>query len=109
MYWRRCQGGIAYFNMTGAAKTINLTENEHLYDAQGNRTTALTLNHQEAGYVTFESGERVARPRIDPRRPGLVTGPLTITMQTEPFSFDTKIVYTLDGSEPVEGSGATHC
>ncbi len=103
LYWRQCQGGIAYFNMTGVTKSIYLPEDELFYDAHGNPTTTLRLNHQEAGYVTFEPGERVARPRIDPRRPGLVTGPLTITMQTEPFSFDTTIVYTLDGSEPDEG------
>jgi len=104
LYWRRCQGGIAYLNLSGVAKTIYLPEDGVYYDAQGNPTTVLALGHQEAGYVTFEPGERVAKPRIDPRRPGLVTGPLTITLETEPFSSGTTIVYTLDGSEPDEGS-----
>jgi len=104
LFWRRCEGGIIYFNMTGLTKTITLPDDSPYFDANGNPITTITLGDLEGEYATTEPGRRVAKPRINPRRPVPVYGPLVITLETEPFSTNTRIVYTLDDSEPDRNS-----
>lgn len=108
IWWRRCQGGIVYLNSTGFRKSIVLPTDRPYYDPSGKHVSSITLDDLAATYVTSEVGERVAKPRINPRRPGFVTGPVTITLETEPFTpaSDCKIVYTVDGTEPNESSAA---
>jgi hypothetical protein len=106
MWSRRCEGGIVYLNLTGTRKWITLPSDGPYYDRHGERISQVVLDDCTETYVTTSRGERLTKPRINPRRPGLVTGPLTITLETGPFTpaSDSKIVYTLDGSEPGEGS-----
>jgi len=106
LWWRQCQGGIVYLNTTGIGKVVTLPGDGLYYNPMGEPISVITLEDLEATYVTFEPGERTARPRINPRRPGLVTGPLTITLDMEPYNsaINARIVYTLDGSEPDEDS-----
>lgn len=106
LWWRHLQGGIAYLNLSESKKTVTLPGDRPYFDPSGNQVSHITLEDMGATYVTTEPGERIAKPRINPRRPGLVTDPLTITLETEPFTpaSESTIVYTLDGSEPDEHS-----
>jgi hypothetical protein len=106
LWWRKCEGGLVYLNLTETTKVIPLPGSGPFYDPRGNGVSQIALNDLVAGYVTTEAGDRMAKPRINPRRPGLVTGPLTITLDTEPFTARNvcEITYTLDGSEPGEKS-----
>lgn len=99
---RKCQGGIVYLNWTGAERWISLPDGGPFYDPTGRRVSGITLQNLTASYVTTEPGDRIAKPAINPRRPELVTGPLTITLETEPLTpaAECRIRYTLDGSEP---------
>jgi len=56
------------------------------------------------GYKLDSNEPRAATPMINPRRPLQVTGPLTITLATEPFTSEAEIHYTLDGTEPTKDS-----
>lgn len=106
LWWRQCEGGFVYLNLTETTKVISLSSGGPFYDPNGNPTSVIALGDMKAVYVTAEAGDRIAKPTINPRRPGLVTGPLTITLDTEPYTSGSlcKITYTLDGSEPQENS-----
>jgi hypothetical protein len=103
VYWREVEGGMAYVNMTGAEKTIQLPSGVW-YDRAGTRVTSITLRDYEGDYVTRERGARVAWPTINPRRGEVVSGPITVVLTTEPWSYGATIHYTTDGSEPTESS-----
>lgn len=106
LWWRRHQGGIVYLNLTGTEKSVFLPADGPFYDSSGSLVSTIELSDGQADYVTTESGERIAMPRINPRRAGLVTGPLTITLETGPFTSSNlcEIFYTVDGSEPDQSS-----
>ncbi len=98
LYWRPMEGGIVYINDSGKAQTIDLPTGREFFDANGKPVTAITVLDHAGEYVLFRPGLRAAKPTINPRRPGLVTGPITVTI--EAASADATIHYTTDGSEP---------
>lgn len=106
MFSRYCEGGIVYLNVSGTTKQITLPDDRPYYDPNGNPVSQVFLNDCMSTYVTIDPMDRVAKPRINPRRPGLVTGPLTITLDPGPFipTSVSRIFYTLDGTEPDERS-----
>lgn len=103
LYWRECDGGLAYLNLTGAEKTVQLPP-ATWFDRAGNRVASLTIPDYGGDFALRDPRPRAARPQINPRRPEPVTGPLAITMTTEPWTSGAAIHYTLDGGEPTANS-----
>lgn len=97
LYWRPCEGGIAYLNMTGKTKTINLTGKQY-YDENGKPVKSIRIEDREGKYVLFIPGSRMAKPLINPRRGDITTGPLSVTLNTT--TSDPTIRYTLNGNDP---------
>jgi len=52
-YTRYTQGGVVYFNYTGAARTVALPRGRAYYDHEGNRITRLTVPDLAGDYVTY--------------------------------------------------------
>jgi hypothetical protein len=102
LYSRRCQGGIAYLNLMGKVKTIDLSGNQKFFDAKGKPVKQIKIADKEGKYVLFTPGSRTEKPAINPRTNNRITGSVSVTMSsTTP---NTTIRYTLDGSEPNSSS-----
>ncbi|BAY07130.1 chitobiase/beta-hexosaminidase C-terminal domain-containing protein [Calothrix sp. NIES-2098] len=102
LYSRACEGGIAYFNLTGKTQTINLPSGKQYFDRDGNLVTRISIKDKEAKYVLFTPGARVAKPAINPVRPSTVNGSVAVTLSTT--TPGATIRYTLDNSEPNKNS-----
>ena len=103
LYWRECDGGLVYLNLTGNDKKIPLPPGNWV-NSSSVPVDSLSLPDYTGDYVLREPGERAAWPTINPRYGGLVTGPISVELGTEPWTTDTTIRYTLDGTEPTEFS-----
>ncbi len=103
LYSRECEGGLVYLNLTGEEKTIPLPPGTW-FSRSGVLTDSLTLPDYTGDYVLRQPGERAAWPTINPRYRGIVTGPVTVELSTEPWTAGATIRYTLDGSDPTESS-----
>ena len=102
LYSRRCQGGIAYLNLTGKVKRIDLLDNQKFFDEKGNHVKQIKMADKEGKYVLFTPGSRTEKPAINPRTSNTITGSVSVTLSsTTP---NTTIRYTLDGSEPNSSS-----
>jgi hypothetical protein len=99
LYWRNCEGGIAFLNWTGQTQTVNLGGT--YYDRQGNAVTSITIPDLTGDYVLLQPGSRAQRPTINPRRSTPVSGSLAVTLATDSAQ---TIHYTLDGSDPTASS-----
>ncbi|MBV8318485.1 MAG: hypothetical protein JOZ53_26395 [Planctomycetaceae bacterium] len=53
LYHREFEHGLAYFNWTGAAKTVTLPPGRTYFDKTGAKVTQLSLQYKEGAYVTF--------------------------------------------------------
>jgi hypothetical protein len=105
LYWRECEGGICYLNWTGGNKTITLPVGRTCYDRNGNQVTSITLGDMVGDYVLFSQAARVSWPAINPRYPGLVTGPVSVTIDMDPsFGTGATIRYTTNGTDPTASS-----
>jgi hypothetical protein len=104
LFSREVEGGLVYHNLTAVTKTVSLPASHPWYDVAGKPITSLTLKDWEGGFALREPGMRCAWPTINPRRPQVTTGPLAISMATEPWTSGAEIHYTLDGSEPTRQS-----
>lgn len=102
LYSREMEGGIIYLNMTGAPVTVPLPAGRTYYDRQGEKITQLTIPDLSGDYVVFAAGQRVAKPAINPRETGTISGTVTVSMQT--VTPGAVIHYTTDGSEPAQNS-----
>jgi hypothetical protein len=102
LHSREVDGGLIYLNRTGNTKTIDLPAGETWYDKDGNVVTTLVIDDREGDYVTRTPGNRVAKPGINPRLEGIVTGPVPLDLGGVPQ--EAEIRYTLDGSEPTASS-----
>lgn len=56
LYTRYTQGGVVYFNYTGAARTIALPPGRAYYDHDGRQVTSLTVPDLAGDYVTYAKG-----------------------------------------------------
>ena len=99
LYWRNCEGGIAFLNWTGQTQTVSLGGT--YYDRAGNPITSVTIPDLTGDYVLLQPGPRAQRPTINPRRSAPVSGPLAVTLATDSAQ---TIRYTLDGSDPTASS-----
>ena len=99
LYWRNCEGGIAFLNWTGQTQTVNLGGS--YYDRNGNPVTSVTIPDLTGDYVLFQPGPRAQRPTINPRRAAAVSGSLVVTLATDSAQ---TIRYTVDGSDPTPAS-----
>jgi peptidoglycan/LPS O-acetylase OafA/YrhL len=97
LYWRECEGGVVYLNLTGKTQTVSLGNGRVYTNRSGEKVNSLTIPDLTGDYLLFEPGARNPRPAIGPYRWEAAFGPLTVTMEADP---DAKIVYTLDGREP---------
>jgi Calx-beta domain/Chitobiase/beta-hexosaminidase C-terminal domain len=105
LYWRECEGGIAYLNWTGAYKTASLPGGRTYYDRFGNQVSSISLGDMDADYVQFSPVARVSWPSINPRYSGPVAGPVAVKLDIDPaFGTGETIRYTTDGSDPTASS-----
>lgn len=102
LYWRRCEGGIAYLNWTGQEQRVELPKDRLYYSRDGDRVPAITIPDRQGEYALTRPEPRAAKPSINPRGTGLVNGPLTVTLSTS--TPGARVHYTLDGSEPASSS-----
>ncbi|MBI4874087.1 MAG: chitobiase/beta-hexosaminidase C-terminal domain-containing protein [Acidobacteria bacterium] len=102
LYWRSCEGGIVYLNWAGREQRVTLPSDRPYYDRNGDRVSAIVIPDRQGDHVLTNPGLRAAKPSIDPRRTGVVTGPLPIALSTT--TPKARIHYTLDGSEPTRSS-----
>lgn len=102
LYSREMEGGIIYLNMTGAPVTVDLPAGHTYYDRQGHAITQLSIPDLSGDYAVYTTGQRVAKPAINPRETGTVAGTVTVSIQT--VTPDAVIRYTTDGTEPSESS-----
>jgi hypothetical protein len=105
LYWRECEGGICYLNWTGATKTVTPPAGRTYYDRNGNQVASISIADMQGDYVLFSPAARVSWPAINPRQSGMVTGPITVTLDMDPgFGTGATFRYTIDGSEPTAAS-----
>lgn len=103
LYHRYCDGGIVYYNQTGAPKQVTLPPGTW-FDHTGSRVSTITIDDMRGEYVTSAQGSRVCWPTVNPRYAGPVTGPIKLALSTAPWTTGATIRYTIDGSTPDERS-----
>jgi len=103
LFSRECEGGMVYLNLTGEEKTIALPAGKW-FSRSGVPVDSLSLPDYTGDYVLRQSGERAACPTINPRYGEIVTGPISVQLSTQPWTADTTIRYTIDGTDPAESS-----
>ncbi|HLV80267.1 MAG TPA: chitobiase/beta-hexosaminidase C-terminal domain-containing protein [Chthonomonadaceae bacterium] len=97
-YARRCEGGLVYLNWTGHTRIVDLPVGRNYYDRNGHSITRLTIPDRTGDVALTAPGPRVARPSINPRYAGVVSG--TVRVRIDDSTRGARVRYTTDGSEP---------